>query len=209
MRPGTERPPGCCAARALRPRWPWSCRAPPPRAAKRQCARRLRVRCWAPSPLARETQPISQMSRNAPREATPPDGLDQALLANSAAILSVSLFYLLGALDVRTAERVAGDTPVAELFRYSCGLVASGHGGGAAQNFARRGSGRRLRLHVPLVVTPPTLRRAPWPCVASADPSAPRARARPGLVGASGGCCAQVVVPACTPPSVGGGRPRR
>lgn len=70
------------------------------------------------------------MSRNAPREATPPDGLDQALLANSAAILSVSLFYLLGALDVRTAERVAGDTPVAELFRYSCGLVASGHGGG-------------------------------------------------------------------------------
>lgn len=49
----------------------------------------------------------------------------QALLTHGTAILSISLFWVLGSLDVKTADRIAGDTPVAELFRYVCGLVCA------------------------------------------------------------------------------------
>jgi len=52
------------------------------------------------------------------------NGAGPVLLLHTAAILSVSIFYVLGALDVRTADR-SGDTPVAELFRYMCGLVGA------------------------------------------------------------------------------------
>jgi len=49
----------------------------------------------------------------------------QSLLAYGAAILSIFLFWTLGALDRYIAEHTAGDTPVSELFRYVAGLVGA------------------------------------------------------------------------------------